>query len=87
MRFVLFTVRYDTEFKGWPTEGSTAALSHPSEGWHEKGHTSGQIPRHAERRGPSQAMFKSRLVYGREFFFSKNRQEALGVGRTNPGTP
>jgi hypothetical protein len=44
MRFVPLTVRYDTEFKGWPTKGSTAALSHPSEEWHEKGHTSGQYP-------------------------------------------
>jgi hypothetical protein len=32
------------EFEGWPVKGSTAALSHPSEGWHEKGHTSGQYP-------------------------------------------
>jgi hypothetical protein len=32
MRFVPFTVLYDTEFEGWPTEGATAALSHPSEG-------------------------------------------------------
>jgi hypothetical protein len=37
-------VCYDTEFEGWPTKGSTAAPSHPSEGWHEKGHTSGQNP-------------------------------------------
>jgi hypothetical protein len=41
MRFVPFTVLYDTEFEGWPTEGATAALSHPSEGWHEKGHMDG----------------------------------------------
>jgi hypothetical protein len=37
-------VRYDAEFEGWPVKGSTAASSHPSEGWREKGHTSGQYP-------------------------------------------
>jgi hypothetical protein len=42
MWFVHFMVYHDTEFEGWPTKGSTTALSHPSEGWHEKGHTSGQ---------------------------------------------
>jgi hypothetical protein len=42
MQFVPFTVRYDTEYEGWPMEGSTVAPSHPSEGRHEKGHTSGQ---------------------------------------------
>jgi hypothetical protein len=25
------------EFEGWPAKGSTAAPSHPSEGWYEKG--------------------------------------------------
>jgi hypothetical protein len=42
--FPPFTVCYDIEFEGWPAKGSTAALSHLREGWHEKGHTSGQYP-------------------------------------------
>jgi hypothetical protein len=42
--FLLFTVHYNVEFEGWPAKGSTAAPSHPSEGWLEKGHTSGQYP-------------------------------------------
>jgi hypothetical protein len=37
-------VHYDTEFEGWLLKGLTTALSHPSEGWHEKGHTSSQYP-------------------------------------------
>jgi hypothetical protein len=51
------------------------------EGAHER-----SVPRRAERRGPSQAMFKSRPVYGSWVFFQK-RQWALEVGRTTPGTP
>jgi hypothetical protein len=42
--FPPFTVRYDTEFKGWPVKGLTATPSHQSEGWPEKEHTSGQYP-------------------------------------------
>jgi hypothetical protein len=59
-------------------EGMTVALSHPSEGWHEKGHTSDQIPGRAKRRGPSQAMFKSRLVYGSGVVFQKKATSPWG---------
>jgi hypothetical protein len=80
MWFVPFTVRYDMKFEGWLTEGLTAAPSHPSEGWHEKGHTSGQIRGHAERRGTSRAMFKSRPVHGLGVVFpQKKRNEPSGL--------
>jgi hypothetical protein len=42
--FPPFMVRYDAKFEGWPAKGSIAALSHPSEGWREKGHMSCQYP-------------------------------------------
>jgi hypothetical protein len=60
-------------------EGSIAALSHPSEGWHEKGHTSSQISGCTERRGPSRAMFGSRPVYGSRVFFPKKANEPSGL--------
>jgi hypothetical protein len=80
-------VRYDMGFEGWHTEGSIAAPSHPSEGWYEKGHMSSQYPDALSVEGLLKAMFKSRSVYGLGVFFSKKRQQALGVGRTNPGNP
>jgi hypothetical protein len=86
MRFVPFTVRYDTEFKGWPTEGSIAALSHSSEGWHEKGHTGGQYPDALSIEGLLEPCSSPSRFTVREFF-SQKRQRALGVGRTTPGTP
>jgi hypothetical protein len=42
IRFCPLRSNHGMKFKGWPTKGSIAALSHPSEGWYEKGHMSGQ---------------------------------------------
>jgi hypothetical protein len=87
MRFVPFMVRHDTEFEGWPTEGSTATLSHPSEGWHEKGYTSGQYPDALSVEGLLEPCSSPGRFTVREFFFSEKRQRVLGVGRTTPRTP
>jgi hypothetical protein len=82
MRFVPFTVRYDTEFEGWPTKGSTAALSHPSEGWHEKGHTSSQYPDALSIKG----LLKPCSILGRfmvrEFFPKKGNKPSGLVEQT-----
>jgi hypothetical protein len=78
MQFVPFMVRYYMEFEGWPTEGSIAALSHSSEGWHEKGH-----PDALSVEGLLEPCLSLGRFMVREFF-SKKRQRALGVGRTTP---
>jgi hypothetical protein len=79
-------VRYDTEFEGWPRKGSIAAPSHPSEGWLEKGHTSGQYLDALSVEGLLEPCSSLGWFTVWEFFFQK-RQRALGVGRTTPGTP
>jgi hypothetical protein len=73
MQFVPFTVRYDTEFEGWPTEGLTAALSHQSEGWHEKEHTCSQYPDALSVKGLLEPCLSLGQFMIREFF-SKKRQ-------------
>jgi hypothetical protein len=79
MRFVPFTVHYDMELEGWPTKDLTAALSHPSEGWHEKGHTGSQYPNALSIEGLLEPCSSPGRFTVREFFFEK-RQRALGVG-------
>jgi hypothetical protein len=37
IRFRPLRSDHGMEFEGWPAKGSTAAPSHPSEGWYEKG--------------------------------------------------
>jgi hypothetical protein len=73
MRFVPFTVRYDTEFEGWPMEGLIATLSHPSEGWQEKGHMGGQYPDALSIEGLLEPCSSPGRFTVREFF-SKKRQ-------------
>jgi hypothetical protein len=79
MRFVPFTVRHDTEFEGWPTEGSIATLSHPSEGWHEKGYTSGQYPDVLSVEGLLKPCLSPGRFTIREFFFLKKGNESSGL--------
>jgi hypothetical protein len=64
---------------GWPTEGSTAALSHPSEGWHEKGHTSGQYPDALSAEGLLEPCSSPGRFTVREFFFSKKGNKPSGL--------
>jgi hypothetical protein len=74
MRFVPFTVCYDTEFEGWPTEGSIAALSHPRDGWHEKGHMSGQYPNTLSVEGLLEPCSSLGRFTVREFFSEKGNE-------------
>jgi hypothetical protein len=79
-------VRYDTKFEGWPTKGLTAALSHLSEGWHEKGHTSSQYLDALSVEGLLEPCLSLGRFTVRELF-SEKRQQALRIGRTISRTP
>jgi hypothetical protein len=82
MQFVPFTVRHDTEFEGWPTKGSIAALRHPSEGWHEKGHTSGQYPDALSVEGLLKPCSSPGRFTAREFFLKKGNKSSGLVKQT-----
>jgi hypothetical protein len=78
MQFVPFMVRYDTKFEGLPMEGLTAALSHLSEGWHKKGHTSGQNPDTLSVKGLLEPCSSPGRFTVWEFFFPKKGNKPSG---------
>jgi hypothetical protein len=59
-------------------KGSTAALSHPSEGWHEKGHTSGQYQDALSVEGLLEPC-SSLVQFTVREFFSKKCNEPSGL--------
>jgi hypothetical protein len=71
-------VHYDAEFEGWPAKGSTAAPSHPSEGWREKGHTSGQYPESLSVIGLLEPCSSPDGCMVQEFFFRKKATSPRG---------
>jgi hypothetical protein len=68
-------VHYDAEFEGWSAKGLTAILSHLSEGWHEKGHTSGQYPNALSVLGLLEPCSSPGRFTVQEFFFLKKVNE------------
>jgi hypothetical protein len=59
-------------------KGSTAALSHLSEGWHEKGHTSGQYLNALSVLGLLEPCSSPGQFTVRDFFFQKKAMSPQG---------
>jgi hypothetical protein len=70
IRFCPLRSNHGMKFKGWPTKGSIAALSHPSEGWYEKGQHMTSTQMHEASWAFSNNV-KSRQVYGLGVFSKK----------------
>jgi hypothetical protein len=79
IRFRPLRSNHGMEFDGWPAKGSTAAPSHPSEGWYEKGQRVASTRTHgASWAFSNHVQVQAGLQFG-SFFFPKKGSEPSGT--------